>query len=499
MITRGDARRRTGTVLSLLVCVSLARSAGAQAPTPPPPAAAPPAAAPPATAPPAAAPPAAVPPAPDNTASGNAGNVTDEAEIQRALQADQAAQAKNATAAGAAVGASTPTVLPAPAATSSELPAATGGGRSFQSLNPDVSAIVDLSGGGFSDDARTIKSGDDPQSTGFKAQEVELALQQVVDPYFRADIFLTIPNLSGLEVEEAFLTTTALPGNFQIKAGVFRAGLGRQNAQHLHLQDFTRRPAMNAELLGIDGLRAPGVETNWLVPGLPFYLVLAASAFSVDAADADQPLQTFGGGTRHDFTYVGSARAFFPLSESTSLYAGLSYARGDTSQSVSDPTLVAATTTSPTPYDGYRDNLYGGDVYLKWKPANQAETYASVAWQTEYFVRQIPDLAIGGVSRQEVEGGGYSQVVVQTHRRLYLGVRGELMGLPSGDNIKRERAGALSVTWALSEFARIRLYGELRHGTPFTPLDPTPLAARTAGAAFLQLEAAIGAHGAHPF
>jgi hypothetical protein len=37
----------------------------------------------------------------------------------------------------------------------------------------------------------------------------------------RADIFLTIPNLSGIEVEEAFLTTTHLPGNFQIKAGIF--------------------------------------------------------------------------------------------------------------------------------------------------------------------------------------------------------------------------------------------------------------------------------------
>jgi len=88
----------------------------------------------------------------------------------------------------------------------------------------------------------------------------------VVDPYFRADIFLTIPNLSGIEVEEAFLTTTHLPGNFQIKAGIFRAGLGRQNTQHLHLQDFTRRPAINPQFLGVDGLRAPGLEVNWLVP-----------------------------------------------------------------------------------------------------------------------------------------------------------------------------------------------------------------------------------------
>ncbi|MGZ3407389.1 MAG: hypothetical protein ACXVAN_13155, partial [Polyangia bacterium] len=372
-------------------------------------------------------------------------------------------------------------------------------GRVFQTLNPDISAIVDFAAGWFQDDDGTIKSGDDPQSTGFKAQEIELALQAVVDPYFRADIFLTIPNLSGLEVEEAFLTTTHLPANFQLKAGIFRAGLGRQNAQHLHLQDFTRRPAINPQFLGVDGLRAPGLEVNWLVPRIPFYLVLAASAFSVEGADIDQPLQTFGGGARWDFTYVATARAFFPFSDSLSLYAGLNYAHGKTSQRVSGNTTLPSTAEGLTLYDNYYDNLYGADLYLKWKPPNQTRSYASVAWQSEYFLRQIPGLQVNGVRHQQVEGGLYSQVVVQLHRRWYLGVRGELMGIPSGDNVKREYAGAGSITWALSEFSRVRLYGEVRYGPRFLPEDVSPHPARVTGAAFLQLEAAIGAHGAHPF
>ncbi|HEY8924063.1 MAG TPA: hypothetical protein VIU64_06755, partial [Polyangia bacterium] len=355
----------------------------------------------------------------------------DEAEIARALQADQ----------GARPAAPAPPVTAAPA----PLPP-----RGFQSLNPDVSAIVDFAAGWFSDGDGTIKSGDDPQSTGVKVQEVELALQQVVDPYFRADIYLTIPNLSGIEVEEAFLTTTQLPSNLQFKAGIFRAGLGRQNTQHLHLQDFSRRPALNAALLGVDGLRAPGFEASWLVPGLPFYLVLAGSAFSVEAAEPDQPLQTFGGGARSSLSYVGSARAFFPVTDTTSIYLGLTYARGRTSQSVSDPTAARPTADAAghTLYDGLADNLYGADLYVKWKPVNQAETYASVAWQSEYFVRQIPGFSVAGQSRSETEGGLYSQVVVQTARRLYLGVRGELLGAPAGDNLRREVAGAASVTWA---------------------------------------------------
>jgi len=152
-------------------------------------------------------------------------------------------------------------------------------------------------------------------------------------------------------------------------------------------------------------------------------------------------------------------------------------------------------------YDGLGDNLYGADLYVKWKPVNQAETYASVAWQTEYFVRQIPNFSIGGQPRHETEGGLYSQVVVQTARRFYVGVRGELLGAPAGDNLRREIAGAGSITWALSEFSRLRLYGEVRRGYRFLPLETTGASAepRTAQALFLQLEAAIGAHGAHPF
>ena len=434
----------------------------------------------------------------------------DEAEIARALQADQQGRSRSVNATGTRAATSTPPGSAPASPPRSALSDASAVGapepppaRSFQSLNPDVSAIVDFAAGWFSDDAGTIKSGDDPQSTGFKIQEVELSLQQVVDPYFRADIFLTIPNLAGIEVEEAFLTTTQLPGNLQIKAGIFRAGLGRQNAQHLHLQDFTRRPLLNAALLGVDGLRAPGIEASWLVPGLPFYLVLSASAFSVEAAEPDQPLQTFGGGGRSSFSYVGTARAFFPLGDATSLYFGLNYARGRTSQSVSDPAAGRTTVDAAghTLYDGIPDNLFGADLYLKWKPANQAETYASVAWQTEYFVRQLSQAATVPGSGRETEGGIYSQVVVQTARRFFVGLRGEWLGAPAGDNLRRELAGGLSVTWALSEFARLRLYGETRRGYRFLPLEPGASSSerRTSEALFLQLEAAIGAHGAHPF
>ena len=69
--------------------------------------------------------------------------------------------------------------------------------------------------------------------------------------------------------------TTALPANLQIKAGTFRSQFGRNNTQHLHVQNFTRRPLMTALLFGADGLRGPGAQASVLLP-LPWFATLYA-------------------------------------------------------------------------------------------------------------------------------------------------------------------------------------------------------------------------------
>src|SRR5436190_6071973 len=188
--------------------------------------------------------------------------------------------------------------------------------RGAQSLNPDISAILDADFG-WQRRAPQLLSGDDPDlkaegtrhAVGFTAQEVEVALSAIVDPYFKGEVYLTIPNLEGIEVEEAFATTTSLPWNLQVKAGSFRSAFGRQNGQHLHVQDFTRRPLINAAFLGADGLRGPAAQVSWLLP-LPVYLLLAAEAFSLGASEAAAPVASFGGGSATDLTYVGVAKFF---------------------------------------------------------------------------------------------------------------------------------------------------------------------------------------------
>ena len=419
-------------------------------------------------------------------------------ELQEALGKDAAAAADPGQRTGA---------TPAPAS-------ATGGAapnapplRGTQTLNPDISAILDAEGG-YQRRPLQFLNGDDPvlraeegkKALGFAVQEVELALSAIVDPYFRGDVFLTVPNLDGLEVEEAFATSTSLPWNLQLKGGSFRSAFGRQNGQHLHVQDFTRRPLINAAFLGADGLRGPGAQLSWLAP-LPFYLTFYAEAFSIGAPEGPAagttlapPVATFGGGEPHDLTYAAEAKAFFPFGDEWSVYLGLNGATGVS------PGLFQPADTGVTVFGANRRSyLVGTDLYVKWKPPNVASGYSSVAWQTEAVWRHLDD---AGDLPGGWDGGLYSQVVVQLARRWFLGVRGDVLGIPTSSALGQTLRGSASVTFQMSEFARVRAYLEAEHNGSGPSAPGLSLASVQPGdavAAFLQLEISIGAHGAHPF
>jgi hypothetical protein len=347
-------------------------------------------------------------------------------------------------------------------------------------LNPDMSVIVDGSFGYYGRypaDFQSIRippSGDDPTNLkeGFTLQEVELAFQAAIDPYFEGAAFLTIPNLDGIEVEEAYLLTTALPANLQIKAGSFRSQVGRNNTQHLHLQHFTRRPLMTPLLFGADGLRAPGVQVSLLLPALPWFATLYAEAFTVPAPDAGT-VATFGGGGRRpaDLTYTAVLEQFWSPSEATSLLLGLNFATG-----------VASECALPPCGDGRRDYLYGADLFFKWRRPDVTGERFSLIWSTEYFARTITD---GGPT----EAALYTEPVVQLAKRWFIGGRFDLTGVPSGIYVPRRYGTAASITFAPTEFSRLRLYGQELWGPGAT--------ATTVG--FLQTEFSMGAHGAHPF
>jgi hypothetical protein len=382
--------------------------------------------------------------------------------------------------------------------------------RGVQSLNPDVSAIVDA-GAGVQGARPGFIAGDDPlfnvrkdgRALGFAVQEVELAFSATVDPYFKGEVYLTIPNLSGLEVEEAVVTTTSLPGDLQLRAGSFRSAFGRQNGQHLHVQEFQLRPLVNAAFLGADGLRGPGAQLSWLVPA-PFFLTLYLEGYSLSPPDDPRTFQSFGG-DNGGLTGLAHAKAFFELTDETSLFLGLSGALGRTPQ-VTGTIQGAPATFAP---DG-DTALLGSDLYLKWKPANQAGGYFALSFQAEALLRHLPRLvrAQGGTLDPAWDGGLYAQLVAQLSRRISLGGRFDLLGIPSSVAIPRVTRESLEVTWQLSEFAKVRAsaYGEqtgdyggdanrFDGGQGLSLAGPNTSTWGVLG----QLEISIGAHGAHAF
>src|SRR5690554_6060132 len=105
-------------------------------------------------------------------------------------------------------GTSTPSSPPPPTQRAAIDPA-----QLAQSMNPDISLIADFALAWFSDEPALL-GGHDATDMGFNLQGLELGLAAGIDPYWRFDSHILI-SLFGLEVEEAYATTLALPFGLQ--------------------------------------------------------------------------------------------------------------------------------------------------------------------------------------------------------------------------------------------------------------------------------------------
>ena len=105
---------------------------------------------------------------------------------------------------------------------------------------------------------------------GMQLREAELTLTGTVDPYFDAVGVIGIHEGGGVDLEEAYIQTRALPGGLQLKAGKFLSDIGYINRQHIHDWDFVDQPLVMREIFGDHGLQDTGVQMTWLAP-LPFY------------------------------------------------------------------------------------------------------------------------------------------------------------------------------------------------------------------------------------
>jgi len=369
-------------------------------------------------------------------------------------------------------------------------------GQSY--MNVSFDALLDAGWSTASRPNDFLQLGDhDPIKRGFTLPNAEIALDGAIDPYFKgfANILFKLDgnNETQVELEEAYLLSTSLPANLQVKAGQFLAGFGRQNAQHPHQWAFVDSPIILTRAFGPEGLRDPGAQISWLLP-TAFYAEASLGIFDGAGGTAFSFRNSGENGTMHgrttsdrtlrgagDLVYVPRLSTSFDLTDQQTLLLGTSAALG--------ANLTSAHS---------RSEIYGADLYWKWKAARAQQGFPFVAFQSEALYERFgagSDATLGLPSENLRDWGFYSQVLWGFRQRWVAALRGEYADGNQGlfdptDSFRGERSRiSPSLTFYPSEFSKIRLQYNRDQGEHFGAEHSV----------WLQVEFLLGAHGAHQF
>jgi len=327
--------------------------------------------------------------------------------------------------------------------------------RSSLSFNPDIGVIGDFRGSYISKGQKNFD---------LYLNETEVSLQATVDPYARADFFLSFgrdPETGkyGVEVEEGYLTTLSLPARLQLKAGRFRSAIGRVNTVHPHALPFIDMPNAYVNYFGEEGLKDEGLSLSWLLPTKAFYQEIL---FQVTSGYSESPAFARSEGNR--LLYVGHLKNFFTLNDDNTLELGLTGISG--------------------PNDSARvSNMGVVDITYKWKPV-KLNTYHSLTWQSEFYFNHQNLMDNYSMS----SFGMYSFIQYQLAKRWFLTGRYDYAQKPFDKTIK-ENAFSLTAGWYATEFSKL----EFETKTTDDNID------KRFYQAWLRWIFVIGAHGAHQY
>jgi len=277
------------------------------------------------------------------------------------------------------------------------------------------------------------------EEEGFALGETELIMSANVDDKFTAYLTAALALEDGeaeLEIEEAWVETTALPAGLSARFGRMFSGIGYLNSKHSHTWDFTDQPLPYQAYL--DGRYVDnGVRLSWLAP-TNLYLEVAGELMQGEGDPSGIGAQTL-------FANVGG-----DVGTDHSWLAGVSRLEQDAGQELTTAHFV-----------------------WKWAPDGNWK-HKNLVFQAEYFENR--DLM--------TDDGWYAQAVFQPIPRWRFGARMDALQV-GGDDPKRQ---SVMVDWSNSEFSRLRL--QLTNDQT-GPEDMTEWS--------LQYIHSIGAHGAHTF
>jgi hypothetical protein len=328
-------------------------------------------------------------------------------------------------------------------------PAAAGSSGS-KIFNPDIAVIGNV--------VSAVGSNTIDPRPAISLDEAELSLQAIVDPYARADFFLSA-SPDGVEVEEGFITFPTLPGGFLLKAGKLKAQFGKVNTQHVHVLPWVDTPLPMQNLLGgEEGLSDAGFSVSRLIPNKLLFLEATGEVYDGNNA-------VFTSHERSDLTYVARLRGYRDLTEGTHLDVGTSFATGTNTQEETT-------------------QLFGVDATFRYRPLRRA-IYQRFLARTELF---WSNREIGQDLPRQDAFGAYVTGEYQFARRWIAGGRYDWSGRAYDATLK-DKSGSFLLTYWPSEFSQIR--GQYRRTSYAEGVD--------ANEVLFQFLFAIGAHGAHAF
>jgi hypothetical protein len=317
-------------------------------------------------------------------------------------------------------------------------------------FNPDIAVIGNFLGAAGTNDVNPAPA--------FEMHEAEATFQAVVDPYARADFFLSF-SPEGVEVEEGYLTFPTLPGGLLAKVGKFKEQVGKVNTLHPHSLPWVDTPiAVNNLLGGEEGLSDSGISVSKLILNPLFFLEATGEVYQGSSG-------LFASHERSDVSWVGRLRGYRDVTESTNLDVGASLAYG---------------TNDVGP--GFHTRVVAVDATFRYRPLQRA-IYRRFMGRTELFWSNRGQEA-GDVSAF----GMYGSADYQFARRWFAGARYD-WSERAYDSSLTDKGPSLVLTYWPSEFSQVR--GQYRR--------LTYAEGSTANEFLFQFLFSIGAHGAHVF
>ncbi|HEY0372186.1 MAG TPA: hypothetical protein VGD79_09295, partial [Thermoanaerobaculia bacterium] len=320
---------------------------------------------------------------------------------------------------------------------------------SSKALNPDISVL-----GTFLSHAGDNFENRDP----IALDEVEVAFEAAIDPYAKGRFFIAVTP-EEVEVEEGYAQFVTLPWGLTAKAGKTKATFGKANTWHTHTRPWADEPMMITYFLGEEGLADVGLSVSKSIDN-PFGAFIEATG-EVYSGHGDG---AFGRGADTDLLYNAHLKFFRDLGENSNIELGTSYARGS------------------LPEGEGHNRLAGVDATYRWKPLSRS-IYNS-------FIARVEALANERSDFDETLYGGYASLDWQIARRWFVGARLDRADRFFEDRSFGDRGISGTLTFWPSEFSQLR--GQFRR-TKFGDGGPA------FNEFFLQLQFAIGAHGAHVF